>query len=73
VNSGDLHVAVESDGLRVTMPGTRYAVTFRLRKDPIFWCDFTLDAHGAPIPPAEFLDHAWEVAKAKAQELGWIG
>jgi hypothetical protein len=72
VNSGDLHIAVGLDSLRVTMPGTRFAVTFHLRRDPIFWRDFVLGDAGAPIPPAEYLDHAWEAAKAKARELGWI-
>jgi len=68
----DLHVAVEGKSLRVTMPGTHYAVTFRICEDPAFWSHFDLSDAGAPITPSVFLQRAWDAARERARELGWM-
>jgi hypothetical protein len=59
------------DTIVVTMPGTRFSVTYRMLEDPQR-SDLMLDDRDAPITRAEFLARAWKAANDKARELGWI-
>jgi hypothetical protein len=70
-----LHVEVEGGEVMVTLPGTRYAVTYYKPAD-------SRQLHGknfpeevdrrSPISQAAFVGKAWKVANEKARELGWI-
>jgi hypothetical protein len=71
----DLHVEVEGGEIMVTLPGTRYAVTYYKPAN-------SRQLHGkhypeevdrrSPISQATFVGKAWKVANEKARELGWI-
>jgi hypothetical protein len=71
----NLRVEVVEDEIIVTLPGTRFDVTYqRCVEEPglvakSFWIT---DDQVAPITRAEFLALAWEAANDKARELGWI-
>jgi hypothetical protein len=66
---------VEGGEVMVTLPGTRYAVTYYKPAN-------SRQLHGkhfpeevdrrSPISQAAFVGKAWKVANDKARELGWI-
>jgi hypothetical protein len=69
----DLSVEVLDNGLRVTQPGTHYAVTYVRNQGAR-----TLESHELLAIPeidgqeASFLAAAWRAAYTKAKALGWI-
>jgi hypothetical protein len=63
----DLRVVVDRDNIIMTQPGSSsLAIYFRPRGQPF------LVAKDAPVGTQEFRTRAWELATAKARELGWI-
>jgi hypothetical protein len=72
-DSWDVHVEVEGSNIIVTLPSTKFMVTYQkltdapqLRSKP----DWT-DDPDAGVTFGEFRARAWIAAKAKARELGW--
>jgi hypothetical protein len=66
LNTG-LRVVVDRDNIIITQPGSSsLAIYFRPRGQPF------LVAKDAPVGTQEFRTRAWELATAKARELGWI-
>jgi hypothetical protein len=69
----DLHVEVQGDNIIVTLPGTKFMVTYyksdvrRLAAKS----DWT-DDDNASVTLGEFRARAWIAANDKASELGWI-
>ena len=75
MTDADLHVEVQGDEITISLPGSRYSVTYfkpeyqtgllarRIseRKDPL-----------VAMGVQEFLAQAWKLANDKARELGWI-
>jgi hypothetical protein len=71
-NNFAIHVAVVDDAIIVTMPGTRYSVTYRKGDDP--WL-LASDSYYDPAFPSRkhtFRARAYTAANDKARELGWI-
>ena len=71
----DLHVEVEGREVIVTLPGTRYAVTYyKPANSPQLQSKhFPLEVdRRSPISQAAFMGKAWKLATAKARALGWI-
>jgi hypothetical protein len=68
----ELSVEVIGNHILVTLPGTRYSVTyFKPRGQP--WLAAKNIVHeDIAMTSAEFLAKAWKVANDKARELGWI-
>jgi hypothetical protein len=67
-----IHVAVADDAITVTVPGTRYSVTYRKGDDP--WL-LASDSYYDPAFPSRkhtFRARAYTAANDKARELGWI-
>jgi len=63
----DLRVVGDRDNIIMTQPGSSsLAIYFRPRGQPF------LVAKDAPVGTQEFRTRAWELATAKARELGWI-
>ena len=59
----------------VTLPGTRYAVTYYKpeRSRQLHGKHFPEEVdRRSPISQAAFVGKAWKVANEKARELGWI-
>jgi hypothetical protein len=74
-DNDDLHVAVQGDGILVTMPGTNFRVVYRkpnLGPQLVARLDYFQDQQKGPITRAEFLARARRAANDKARELGWI-
>jgi hypothetical protein len=72
----DLHVEVEGGDIMVTLPGTRYAVTYCKPTNPrqLQGKHFPEQVdQRSPISQAAFVGKAWKLANDKARELGWIG
>jgi len=71
----DLHVEVDGGHIMVTLPGTKYAVTYckptnsRQLQGKHF--PERVDQR-SPISQAAFVRKAWKLANDKARELGWI-
>jgi hypothetical protein len=71
----NLHVEVEGEEVIVTLPGTRYAVTYyKPANSPRLQSKhFPMEVdRRSPISQAAFVGKAWRLATAKARELGWI-
>ena len=71
----DLRVEVEGSEVMVTLPGTRYAVTYyKAANFPQLHCkNFPGEVdRRSPISQAAFVGKAWKLANDKAKELGWI-
>ena len=69
---GALRVTVENDAILVTMPGTRYSITYRKGDDPsLVASDIRYDPD-YPSYKLTFRVRAWSAASAKARWLGWI-
>jgi hypothetical protein len=70
-----LHVEMRDDEMIVTLPHTRYAVTYyKSANDPQLQAkDFPLEGDPrSDMSQAEFMAHAWKLANDKARRLGWI-
>ena len=69
----DLHVEVEGDYIIITLPGTKFMVTYYKAGDPRLMAksDWT-DDPDAPITLGAFRARAWLAANDKVRELGWI-
>ena len=71
----DLHIEVQGGEVMISLPGTRYAVTYYKPAN-------SRQLHGkhfpeevdlrSPISQAAFVGKAWKLANEKARELGWI-
>jgi hypothetical protein len=74
-NDNDLRVLVvlEADTIGVTMPGTRYSITYRKLHDT-HWlvASDVRDDPDSQISKYTFRAQAWTAANDKARELGWI-
>jgi hypothetical protein len=75
----DLHVEVEGGEVMVTLPGTRYAVTYYVtyyktaNSPQLRGKNFPEEVdRRSPISQAAFVGKAWKLANDKARELGWI-
>jgi hypothetical protein len=71
----DLHVKVEGGDIMVTLPGTRYAVTYYkpTNSRQLQGKHFPEQVdHRSPISQAAFVGKAWRLANDKARELGWM-
>ena len=70
----DLHVEVQGDYIIITLPGTKFRVTYYKLNDPPELrakSDWT-DDPDAPVTLGAFRARAWIAANDKARELGWI-
>ena len=69
-----LKLEMQDGEIVISLPGTKYEVTFRRLADgPGISTSHNIgDDEDAPITPVEFLERAWGVARDKARELGWI-
>ena len=70
----DLHVEVQGDYIIITLPGTKFRVTYYKLNDPRELrakSDWT-DDPDAPVTLGAFRARAWIAANDKARELGWI-
>lgn len=69
----DIDVEVLENGLRVTRPGTSYAVTFR--RNPqwrMLEASELLTAPNLSRQEASFAAEAWKAAYSEAKDLGWL-
>jgi hypothetical protein len=70
-----LELLVKGGDIIVTMPGTRYTVTYyKPNKSPQLYARLITakDDLRADVNLSQFLAAAWRAANAKARELGWI-
>ena len=70
-----LDVQVAGNGIKITLFGTRYSVTyFKRRGSPGLYAKNIVheDDPRVPMTSAEFLAKAWKIANDKARDLGWI-
>ena len=75
MSAGNLHVEMQDGDIVVTLPYTRYTVTYyKAAKSPQLLAKRfpAKDDPRAPMTHAEFLARAWKAANDKARELGWI-
>ena len=73
--SGNVWVQVADEEIIVTLPSSTHRATFYRPPDRLHLSPKDLSSESdprAPLTLAEFLGHAWEAAKEKARELGWI-
>jgi hypothetical protein len=69
----DLHVEVQDDNIIITLPGTKFMVTY-YKSDGlqlVAKSDWT-DDDDASVTLGAFRARAWTAASDKARELGWI-
>ena len=69
------HVEMEGGEVIVTLPGTRYAVTYYkpANSPQLHGKHFPEEVdRRSPISQAAFVGKAWKLANDKARELGWI-
>jgi len=76
-NGQGLHVEVRDGEIVVTLPHTRFAVTYyKLANDPQLYLQVDhfprTTNRDVGMTIEEFLTEAWELAHLKARELGWI-
>src|SRR5262245_4056483 len=75
-NEGDngfaIQVAVVEDAITVTMPGTRYSITYRKGDEPWLLASDVHEARDFSSRKFIFRARAWTAANEKARELGWI-
>lgn len=72
---GKLRVDVVDDEIIVVLPGTSYSVTYFKRPNSPHLLAKNIsqtDDGRVPVKLSDFLGRAWQVANAKARELGWI-
>jgi len=56
----------------MTMPGTRYSITYRKGAEPWLLASDGYDDSDFPSRKHTFRARAWTAANDKARELGWI-
>jgi hypothetical protein len=74
-SNNDLRVLVilEGDTIVVTMPGTRYSISYRkLHNTPGLVASDVRDDPDSQISKHTFRAKAWVAANDKARELGWM-
>jgi hypothetical protein len=71
-NGFAIHVAVVDDAITVTMPGTRYSITYRKGAGPWLLVSDIHDDRDFPSRKFTFRARAWTAANDKARELEWI-
>ena len=71
-NNFAIHVAVVDDAIIVTMPGTRYSITYRKGADPWLLASDSYEDLDFPSHKFTFRARAYTAATDKARELGWI-
>lgn len=71
---GDLKAELEDERIVVTMPGTLFKSTYLMSPDEpkLIQAPAVAVDKAAEISSKEFEVLAWEIANAKAKELGWI-
>lgn len=72
---GKLRVDVVDDEIIVVLPGTSYSVTyFKHPNSPHLLAKniSQIDDERVPVKLSDFLGRAWQLANARARELGWI-
>jgi len=69
---GDLRVTVENDAIVVTMPRTRYSITYRKGDEPWLLASDIREDPDYPSYRFTFRARAWTTANDKARELKWI-
>jgi hypothetical protein len=70
-----VEVMEDARALIITVPGTKYHITYRKLADIPGMSgvhDLRQDDPDASLNRYEFLARAWTIANAKAGELGWI-
>jgi hypothetical protein len=70
-----LDVEVWASRIIVTLPGTSYWVTYFREKDSpgLFAADVIKnDDPRVEMTAAEFLTKAWDLANARARDMGWV-
>jgi|RhiMethySRZTD1v2_1073278.scaffolds.fasta_scaffold71632_4 hypothetical protein len=70
-----VEVMEDARALVITVPGTRYHITYRQLADTPGMSgmhDLRQDDPDSSLNRYEFLARAWTIANAKARELGWI-
>jgi len=70
-----VEVVEDARALVITLPGTKYQITYRKMADIPGMSgahDLWRDDPDASLNRYEFLARAWRIANAKARELGWI-
>jgi len=71
--SDDLRIEVEGEDLRVTLPGTSYAVKCCKLANQLYCKEYPMQVdRRSPLSQAEFVGKAWTMANEKARDLGWI-
>jgi hypothetical protein len=71
--SDDLRIEVEGEDLRITLPGTSYAVKCSKSANQLYCKEYPLQVdRRSPLSQAEFVGKAWTMANEKARDLGWI-
>ena len=66
-------VEAAQDDVVVTLDGTKYMVRYRRADEqPGLRLFHTRGDERAPIHDIHFLARAWQLANAKARELGWV-
>jgi hypothetical protein len=70
-----LNVEIDGDEIVVTLPGTRFKMTFQKSSDGAPWLmeksNYVSNDPDAPITPYEFVPLAFKAATDRARELGW--
>jgi hypothetical protein len=67
MRDGELRVVVDRDDIIITQPGSDFvAVYFRPRGQSY------IVAKATPVGSQDFRTRAWQIAVAKARQLGWI-
>jgi hypothetical protein len=68
-------VQVTDNRISITMPGTKFKVTYHLTNGRLVAHSFTpgrMEDQKLKMSFSRFRSLAWETANAKAKELGWI-
>jgi hypothetical protein len=71
-NGFAIHIAVVDDAITVTMPGTRYSISYRKGAEPWLVASDRYDDPDFPSRKFTFQARAFTAANDKARELGWI-
>jgi hypothetical protein len=74
VRTSDILIKVDGDRIIATLPGTSFSASyFRPPEgDALVQGPGTMNDSASPVPRDQFETRAWEAAKRKARELGWI-
>jgi hypothetical protein len=70
-----LHTEVRGGSIMVSLPGTSYSVTYCMSLKGRRLCARSLPTRhdrDAAMTTEEFLTEAWQLARLRARELGWL-